>query len=187
METSARPWAATLLGELVLAAVLLGGVGLTAIGVSGLLAEGMGALAGQRFVSGDPPGVSYTPDRCADFFEYAPQARTCEEAATIHHFGEVVTYRVAAGILGLLALGLWWLLRRRRDRPALLPDGLVPGIGAATFGAAAAALLLESIGLLAFGAGAGQYLSGGLVSLVVAAAFAVGCWRALAARARSAA
>jgi hypothetical protein len=98
MGTAGRPWAASLLGELALGAVLLGGVGLTAIGVSGLLAEGMGALVGERFVSGDPPGVSYTPDRCADFFEYAPQARTCEEAATIHHFGEVVTYRVAAGI-----------------------------------------------------------------------------------------
>jgi hypothetical protein len=173
---------APLLRQLLLTAVLLGGIGLTAIGVSGLLAEAMGALFGKSFVSGDSAGVTYTPERCAEFLEYAPGARSCEEAATTHHFGEVVDYRVAAGVLGLLALGVWWLLRRwRRDPPGLLPDGLVAGVGAAMFGAAAAVLLLESAGLLAFGGGtgAGQYLSGGLVSLVMAAAFAVSLYRTL--------
>ena len=171
-----------LIRQLLLAAVLLGGIGLTAIGVSGLIAQGMGMLFGESFVSGDQPGVSYTPDRCAELLEYAPNTRSCEEAATLHHFGEVVDYRVAAGVLGLLALGCWWLLRRtRRDAPSLLPAGLVAGIGAATFGLAAAGLLLLSIGLLVFGhgTGAGQYLSGGVVALVVAAAFVVSLLRAL--------
>ena len=179
---------ARLLRQLVLAAMLLGGIGLTAIGVSGLVAAAVGAAFGERFVSGDTAGVTYTPERCAELREYAPQARTCEEAATTHHFGEVVDYRLAAGVLGLLALGLWSLLRRRRqDDPGLLPAGLVAGIGAAAFGAAAAVLLLESAGLLAFGggAGAGQYLSGALVSLPLAAAFAVGFYRALLPRARA--
>ncbi len=187
MERTRGLTPAQLLWQLVLATMLLGGVGLTAVGASGLVAGGMGMLFGKGFVSGDAPGVIYTPDRCADFQEYAPRARTCEEAATIHHFGEVVDYRMAAGVLGLLALGLWWLLRRsRRDAPELLPEGLVAGVGAAMFGAAAAALLLQSVGLLAFGqsAGAGQYLSGGLVSLVMAAAFAVFLYRALLLRAR---
>ena len=181
---------ALLLRQLVVAAVLLGGIGLLSIGVSGLVAEGMGALFGKRFVSGDTPDISYTAERCAEFLEYAPHARTCEEAATIHHFGEVVDDRVAAGVLGLGALGVWWLLRRSgRDEPDLLPAGLVPGIGAAMFGAAAAGLLLQSIGLLAFGqsAGAGQYLSGGLVALPLAGAFAVALYRALLRRVRSAA
>ena len=187
MTTSTAPLRFSLLRQLVLAAMLLGGIGLAAIGVSGLVAAGMGGLFGERFVSGDAPGISYTPDRCADFLEYAPHARTCEEAATIHHFGEVVDYRVAAGVLGLLALGLWWLLRRARHDPPLLPDGLVPGIGAAMFGAAAAALLLQSTGLLVSGdsAGVGQLLSGGVVSLALAAAFAVALYRTLIVRARS--
>jgi hypothetical protein len=188
MERTRVLLSARLLRQLVLAALLLGGIGLAAVGASGLVAGGMGMLFGKSFVSGDAPGVTYTPDRCADFFEYAPRARTCQEAATIHHFGEVVDYRVAAGVLGLLALGLWWLLRRsRREVPELLPEGLVAGAGTAMFGAATAVLLLESIGLLAFGqgAGAGQYLSGALVALVMAAAFALSLYRALLHRARS--
>jgi hypothetical protein len=185
-STSTAPLRASLLRQLVLAAMLLGGIGLVAVGVSGLLAGGMGLLFGKSFVSGDAPGISYTPDRCADFLEYAPHARSCEEAATVHHFGEVIDYRIAAGVLGLIALGVWWLLRRSRRDPQLLPEGLVAGIGTAMFGAATAVLLLQTIGLLASGqsAGAGQYLSGGLVSLLVAAAFALALYRTLVLRLR---
>ena len=67
--------------ELGTTAVLLGGVGLVAIGVSGLVAELLGRLFGPGFVAGDLPGVTYTPERCAEFLEYFPDAGGCEQAA----------------------------------------------------------------------------------------------------------
>jgi hypothetical protein len=57
-------------------------VGLIAIGVSGLLAEGLGALFGRAFVAGDLPGVAYTQERCAELLEYVKGPATCGEAAT---------------------------------------------------------------------------------------------------------
>jgi hypothetical protein len=83
--------------ELAGTAVLLGGVGLVAIGVSGLVAELLGRLLGAGFVAGDLPGMTYTTQRCAEFLEYFPDAGGCEQAAALHHWGEVVEYRVAAG------------------------------------------------------------------------------------------
>jgi hypothetical protein len=77
----------SLLLQLVVSLGLLAGIGLAAIGVSGLLAAGMGAAFSQAFVAGDAPGVTYTPDRCADFFEYHTEAGECA-AAVAHHFDE---------------------------------------------------------------------------------------------------
>src|SRR5215218_1299836 len=60
--------------ELARTAVLLGAVGLVAIGASGALAELLGRAFGARFVAGDLPDVTYTPQRCAEFLEYFPNA-----------------------------------------------------------------------------------------------------------------
>jgi hypothetical protein len=174
------------LGQLILAMVLLGGIGLAAIGVSGVVAQGMGMAFGKTFVAGDPPGLSYTPARCADFQEYYPRAPSCADAAVDHHFDETVEYRVAAGALGLLVLGGYWLARTRRPlRPiGLLPDGFVATIGASLFGLVGGFLVLASLNQLVLGVdGAGQYLSGGIVSLLVALAFLVSLNRTLAQRA----
>jgi hypothetical protein len=172
---------------LAVTAVRLLVVGLIAVGVSGLLAGGMGLVFGRSFVSGDPAGVTYTADRCAGFFEYSPGAHTCEEAATRHHFGEVVQYRIAAGVLGILVLGGYLWLRRRPgwNDTSPLPVGFASTVGATLFGAAAAALFAESLNLLVIGGsnGAGEYLSGGLVALVVAAAFGWSLYRTLMRRA----
>src|SRR5205085_1471638 len=99
--------------ELVPSALLLLAVGLLAIGASGLLSMGLRAAWGSEFVAGDPPGVTYTAPRCADYERFHPEAGTCAEAAAAHHADEVETYRVAAGVLGLLVLGGWWFARRR--------------------------------------------------------------------------
>jgi len=181
------------LSQLVLALALLAGVGLVGVGVSGALAGGMGAASGKDFVSGDVAGVTYTPARCADYLEYHPEAGTCGRAATAHHFDEIVQYRLAAGILGLLVLGGLFLVRRwprlARVIPmgggvGLLPDGFVATTGAAVFGCAAGVLIVGGLAQVGGGSGgAGASLSGGIVAAAFAAAFAVGLFRALARRA----
>ena len=158
---------------------LMTGIGFVAIGISGVVAEVFGEVWGQAFVAADLPGVTYTPARCAQYAQLAPGHATCEQAATAHHFGEVVQYRVAAGVLGLLILlayRVWVHLTRRRGRStALVPATLLETAGAALFGVAAAALLLISVGQEASGmsAGSGAYLSAGLVSLLMTGTFAL--------------
>src|SRR6266545_2442415 len=176
---------AALLAELLRAATLLGAVALVAIGVSGLIAELFGQAFGARFVSGDLPGTTYTPARCADFLEYFPRAGSCAHAAELHHWGEVVQYRVAAGVLGLLVLGGYALWHRRRREPrylGVLPDGFAATVATALYGVAAAGLLLESLNGLVAGSGTGQWLSGAIVSAVMAAVYGASLYRAILAR-----
>jgi hypothetical protein len=167
-----------LLRDLALALLLLTAVGLVAIGVSGLLAGALGRVAGKDFISGDAPGVTYTGARCADYLEYHPEAADCAAAATAHHFDEVVTYRAAAGALGLLVLAGWyaarWRLRRAGER-STLPATFTTTAGAAVFGAGAVFLLGLSLPALVVGGseGAGALLTGGVVALGVCLVYAV--------------
>jgi hypothetical protein len=177
--------------ELAGTALLLGGVGLVAIGVSGLVAELLGRLLGAGFVAGDLPGLTYTPQRCAEFLEYFPDAGGCEQAAALHHWGEVVEYRVAVGVLGLLVLGAFLLWRRGRGgrRPeylGVLPDGFVATVATSLYGLAAAVLALEGLDalLVAGGDGAGQWLSGTVVALAMASRYGISLYRTVLTRAR---
>jgi hypothetical protein len=153
---------------------LIGAIGLIAIGFSGLVAEVFGRVFSAHFVSGDPSGVTYTPERCADYFEYFPNAASCASAAELHHWGEVVTYRVAAGVLGLLALGAYLLARRFTRLPAP-PSGPFALVVIAVFGLAGVFLTLPSVMEAVFGgtSGIGANLSGGVVALVLALAVAI--------------
>ncbi len=177
----------SLLLHLTLALGLLAGVGFTAIGVSGVLAAGLGTAFGKGFIAGDGPGVTYTAARCADFFEYHPGAADCAAAATAHHFDEVVGYRLDAGVLGALLLGASYVVRRRYRRLGgvrMLPATFIPTAGAALFGAAALFLLGMSTMQIVFGGavGAGNLLTGGMVSLAVFAVYAATLLRTLPAR-----
>jgi hypothetical protein len=168
---------------------IVGAVGALALGLSGLLVELFGAAFGYAFVAGDAPGVTYTPERCADYYEYLPTARSCAEAAAFHHFGEVAQYREAAGVLGLLALLVFLAARRwsvLRDRSWMPPRTPVLVALLALFGVAGAALSGISLLSLLFGlrSGVGANLATGLV--FAAAAVAVAAW-ALAGVRRSAA
>jgi hypothetical protein len=146
----------------------LAGAGLLAIGVSGVVSEVMGRVWGAGFVAGDPPGSAYTSGRCAEYQEYFPN-HDCLSAAAMHHWGEVVQYRVGAGVLGVLVLLVWRLLPRRRR----LPAGYLPAAGLVVFAAAALLLGLESVNYSANGwTGAGQWLSASLVSALSATAYA---------------
>jgi hypothetical protein len=150
-------------------------VGLLAIGLSGLVAARMGAAFGKSFVAGDAPGVSYSKARCADYFEYEPHAHSCEQAATMHHYGEVVGYRMDAGILGLIILVGYLVYRRRAAFQSQLPEALTPAVAAAAFGLAAVGLLGQSFILLARDQRPelGTYLSAGVVSFIAAIVSAV--------------
>ncbi len=180
------------LSQLLLAFALLAGIGLAGIGASGALAGVMGTAFGRDFVAGDVSGVTYTPARCADYFEYHPEARSCEAAATAHHYDETVEYRLAAGVLGLVVLAGLFVVRRSRvvgrlvplgDGVGLLPDGFVATVGAAVFGCAAGALLVSGLAQLpGGGGGAGADLSGGIVAAVIAVVFAGGVFRVLSRR-----
>jgi hypothetical protein len=174
------------LAPLVTATWHLFAVGLLAIGASGLLSIGARAGWGSQFVAGDPPDVTYTAARCADFEEYHPEVATCRAAAGAHHADEVELYRVAAGVLGAVTLGAWQLRRRRRPPPPRSAvDELAPAVGATMFAAAGLALAAQGLSLLTQGthAGAGQWLTGAVVSLAVAAAYATQVRRGLRLRA----
>ena len=182
---------AAVAAELARAAVLLGGVGLVAIGASGLVAELLGRLFGAGFVAGDLPGMTYTAERCAEFLEYFPDAGGCAQAAALHHWGEVVEYRVAVGVVGAFVLGAYLLWRRRPDRQdprylGVLPDGFSATVATSLYGVAAAALALLSLDsfLVADGDGTGQWLSAAIVAAAMAAVYGVSLYRTVLTRAR---
>ena len=166
----------TLLRQLFGSTVRLGAIGLVAIGLSGGVALLLGTFVGTSFVAGDAPTVRYTAARCAEYREYEPHARSCEQAATAHHFGEVVEYRVAAGVLGGMVLAGVATLRRRR--PNLLAADRLPvafdeTVAATLFGTGAIWLLGFGIDQAALGNnGAGFFLSGGIVAALATAWFA---------------
>jgi HAAS len=149
-------------------------VGFIAIGLSGLLAWGIGTAAGKSFIAGDLPGVTYTAERCNDFFGFHPEATDCATAATAHHYDEVVFQRIDVGVLGLMALVAYFAARRLR-RPRRMPAAFAPTIGAALFGLTGCGFTLMAVGQTVTGGsdGAGGFLSAGLVSLVIAAAFSL--------------
>jgi hypothetical protein len=172
-----EPWTELLRDQpkrrgLLLGSVFLIAVGLIAIGISGLFAAVGDAALGHRFVA-DELDRSYSAARCTELREYAPHARTCLDAAAVHHASEIVDYRVAAGVLGLLVLGVWAALRRR-DRGLPPPPVLVPAVGVTAFGLAAGALVVlsaDSLVLDGVRGGAGAWLSGAIVAMAVASGF----------------
>jgi HAAS len=171
--------------QLVSVCLFVGAVGMLAIGASSVLAVAARAAFGMPFVS-DADGVTYTAARCADFREYHPEASTCEAAATLHHYDEVISYRLAAGVLGLVVLLGWVLVTHRRRRatgsawPAL-PPGFAATVGAALSGICAIALLGTGLGQLATSDsnGVGGSLSAGLLAATVFVGFAVALWRTM--------
>ncbi|MBS1906859.1 MAG: hypothetical protein JST33_09905 [Actinobacteria bacterium] len=150
-------------------------LGLVVIGLSGLVSWALEAIFGPAFLAGDPNGVTYTAARCGDFLGFFPQAGSCAAAAAMHHSDEIVSERLAAGVLGLVLLAAWLLVRRlrgaspiaREDRRMLLIASAVAflGVGLVGFGWGALSVVLDLVRGLAV-AGVGVRLSDGAIALV---------------------
>lgn len=150
-------------------------LGFVVIGVSGLVSWALEAFFGPAFLAGDTYGVTYTATRCADFLSFFPEAGSCAAAAAMHHSDEIVSERLAAGVLGLLLLLVWLLVRSirgavpiaREDRRLLLIASAVAflGVGAVGFGWGALSLLLDLVRGLDV-AGVGVRLSDGAIALI---------------------
>ncbi len=158
---------------------IVGCVGAVAVGLSGVVAAIFGTVFGASFVSGDAVGVTYTPERCADYFEYVPTASSCAQAAAIHHLGEIEQYRMALGVLGLVGIAVyfgarrWFGVRGPQWTPAW---SSVAAVLLALFGLAAVGLGGMGVMEMVFGQtdGVGANLSAGIIAGIVA--LSVAAW-----------
>jgi hypothetical protein len=176
-------------GQLILQSVLaltrVGAFVLISIGISGIFAAVAASAFGPDFIAGDSPGVVYSPERCADFFEFHPDAATCADAAVAHHLDETIGYRISAGILGLVVLFGWWLLRRLTREsigPRTIPSVFEPIAATSLF--AAATILLGGFGLMQLASsgsqtGAGSLITAAIVSLLALIIFSSWMFRDL--------
>lgn len=149
----------TMVLEVIRAAVLLGGCGLIAVGLSGGIVAVMNAVAGDSFV-----GAATV---------LGTGSHSITETAQ-----DAVSLRVLVGVVGLAVLACYWRARRQIPRATVLPDGLTETLGSAAFAAATIVLTAATIDQAVTGNaghGVGFFLSGALASLAGAVIF---CTRA---------
>jgi vacuolar-type H+-ATPase subunit H len=183
--------AAAVIRDVIMAAWRLGAIGLVAVGASGLIAGVMNLLFGRQFVGGAAGAVRYPAADCHRWLALWPHAHTCAQAVMLENSSDAVTLRLAAGVLGLAALAGYHLARRRS--PDLLPDSFTPTVAMTLFGVAGLGLAALSVDHTVLGmrsglgtaAGAGFYLSGAIVALVMALRYARQLHRSILQQARA--
>jgi len=164
--------------RVVLALLLVGGIGGVAVGLGGVLGRIVQAVWGTSALAIPFPAGSYDATDCARWQAGYPAARDCVSAMTADHADDFLRNAAAAGVLGLLTLGLSALLRRRWASPALtmaLPRGSEDFLGAGL--ALVATIVLAGQGIDAImvthANGAGQPFSLATAALLTAALFGV--------------
>jgi hypothetical protein len=132
-----------------------------------------------------PAGAKLAASSCQGWLADNPGAHSCAQAAMLETSVDAVSLRIAAGLLGLLLLAGYRLVRRD-GLPGALPEAFVPTVAVSLFGAATAGLVwLASTGtVVGATSGPGFFLSGALVALAAAAAFVPRLRRALLRHAR---
>jgi hypothetical protein len=156
--------------------LLLSAVAGIAVGVSGFVAAGMEYIGGSRFLVELPSGSSLSASNCARWIAGSPTSATCAQAGLKDWVGDTILFRLVAGILGLVAFGLFFAARRRwsqRGRYSELPAVVVETIAVVAFGSAAIWLTVAGIDavLVSSGHGAGQWLSAAPIALALSLAF----------------
>jgi hypothetical protein len=168
---------AAVLGDLLLSATKLGAIGLTAIGISGLVVLLMNATLGRAFTGQAPAGMVLPKASCAYWISLWPQAHTCAAAHMLEASSDGVVLRIVGGIVGvalLEAYAIFRYLQRRRGRgPAALLAGYFPALAACVFGAGALGLALAQLTGFTVTEGPGSYLSGAIVAAVIAVGYGV--------------
>jgi hypothetical protein len=156
----------------------LGALGAIAVGMSGIAAAGLRLVGGATFIADTrPTGVLRASD-CSRWLSAAPAARSCHQAAVTDWANETVAYRIALGVLGVGALTLLIVVRKRWTRAGrwtTLPATVVDTIAVMAFGASGvwlAGLGLDAV-VVASGHGAGQWLSAAPIALAAALVFGV--------------
>lgn len=168
-----RPSWSELAQRTVVSAIVLGAVGCIAVGVSGAIAAVIRVVSSASSLV-HPDGAALTAANCARWLANNPGAGTCRAAATSDWAAEVVYYRIALGLFGLIVLGALALVRRRA--PKVVGGGLPRIVGdaiATTLFVVAAGwtLALGVDALVQNGAGWGQWLSAAPVALAFAGVF----------------
>ena len=179
----ARPSLA-LARRLTLTAALIGGAGLVAVGVAGLVARALLVAKGDAYLTAPWPQASYTRADCARWLAGDPGTHSCVAAMLADHAGDFLLQAAAAALLGLLALAGYFALRRRwRDRATLtaLPSGTAEALGTALAAVAAVACFAVAFDteMTQRGIGAGEPWSLGVAAAAAAAVFAVALRRTL--------
>lgn len=169
----------SLLGQ----AAALVGVGLVAIGISGVIARVMVAAGAKTFAFGNRPGLTYPASDCAHWLGLHPHATTCADAALAENISDGLLQRFSAGIAGILVLAVLLVLSRRGGTSpwTLLTRPLAAIVGATAFGAATVGLVVLGGNALRVsdGHGAGRWFSAAGVALVAAVFFGLTALRRL--------
>jgi hypothetical protein len=163
---------AALVRQLFVNAVLLGGIGAVAVGVSGLAAALVRVIGGSRALVDVQPGQTLAAADCTRWLALNPTAGSCRAAAISDWANETVYYRLALGVLGVVVLAVGYRLRRGRSTSRIAAT-VRDAVGLAAFALGAAGTLLLGIDGAVRGTGAGQWLSGAAVAVPAAGVFAV--------------
>jgi hypothetical protein len=164
--------------DLMVAALKLGWIGCFSVVASGFVAWAMDGLFGRAFVGGSPTAATrFAPARCEYWLKLWPGAHTCAQAAMLESSSDAVSLRVlGGGIAGMALLGAYLLALKywRPGRARVLPSGFFPLVAAAVFTVGGLALVICTFtgGPLGAPAGPGSFLSGAMVALAVAVAYA---------------
>ena len=161
---------------------LLGAVALTSGGLSGGLNWWVGAHFGPDALAPDAPAQTYPAARCAVLLKAYPRAGSCRMASVLHHAEELVERPAAAGVFGLVLLGLFAAARktaRFRGLTVLPPPGMVTFAGLTAFGGAAGVLALIAFQRLQLDQtwGIGADLTRAAALGAAALVFLPGAWR----------
>ncbi|HEY8729291.1 MAG TPA: hypothetical protein VIL94_06885 [Acidothermaceae bacterium] len=168
----------TVLRQIASTTLLLGSIGAITVGLSGVLAAVFQQTAGSRALVDVRPGQVLSGSDCARWLATDPTAHDCRAAAIYDWVGEVITYRISLGLLGVAALAVFFLLRRRWTRLrrwSMLPPLVSDTIATTAFATAGIWTLGTGIDTLAVGPGTGygQWFSAAPVALAAAMFFGI--------------